>query len=52
MMFSGLAPAVASAFEVPNTPSSLQPKTIQLVTSGCAVMIGPAASCADSVSPV
>ena len=52
MTSSGFTPAVASAFSVPSTPSSLQPKTTQLVTSGLAVMIGPAASCAESASPV
>ena len=52
MMSSDLAPAVARALEAPSTPSSLQPNTIQLVMSGLAVMMGPAASWAESVSPV
>src|ERR1035437_8870487 len=52
MMLALATPAVASALTVPWTPSSLQAKTIQLVMSGCAVMIGPAAAWADAISPV
>ena len=44
MILSVFTPAVASAFSVPSTPSSLQPKTTQWVMSGLAVMTGPAAS--------
>src|ERR1035437_2560379 len=52
MMLALATPAVASALTVPRTPSSLQAKTIQLVISGCAVMIGPAAVWADAISPL
>src|SRR5450759_192804 len=52
MMLAFFTPAVARALTVPWTPSSLQAKTIQLVMSGCAVMIGPAAVWAAAISPV
>src|SRR6187200_2316286 len=43
MMSAGATPAAVNALIAPRTLSSLQPVTTHFVTSGCAVMTGPAA---------